>query len=60
MGLAVATLSIFAGAEEKPRELIETALVRAPFCELVPRRRHAWATDSADQLLGATTTAVVA
>jgi c-di-GMP phosphodiesterase len=30
-----ATLSIFAGVEEKPRELIETALVRARFCELV-------------------------
>ena len=30
-----ATLSIFASAEEKPRELIETALVRARFCELV-------------------------
>jgi EAL and modified HD-GYP domain-containing signal transduction protein len=29
-----ATLSIFAGVEEKPRELIETALVRARFCEL--------------------------
>jgi EAL and modified HD-GYP domain-containing signal transduction protein len=29
-----ATLSIFASAEEKPRELIETALVRARFCEL--------------------------
>jgi c-di-GMP phosphodiesterase len=28
------TLSIFAGVEEKPRELIETALVRARFCEL--------------------------
>jgi c-di-GMP-related signal transduction protein len=30
-----ATLSIFAGVDEKPRELIETALVRARFCELV-------------------------
>src|SRR3954464_3346970 len=29
-----ATLSIFAGVEDKPRELIETALVRARFCEL--------------------------
>ncbi|MEA2470562.1 MAG: hypothetical protein QOE38_1561 [Thermoleophilaceae bacterium] len=29
-----ATLSIFAGVDEKPRELIETALVRARFCEL--------------------------
>jgi EAL and modified HD-GYP domain-containing signal transduction protein len=29
-----ATLSVFAGVEEKPRELIETALVRARFCEL--------------------------
>jgi EAL and modified HD-GYP domain-containing signal transduction protein len=29
-----ATLSIFAGIDEKPRELIETALVRARFCEL--------------------------
>jgi EAL and modified HD-GYP domain-containing signal transduction protein len=29
-----ATLSIFASVEEKPRELIETALVRARFCEL--------------------------
>jgi c-di-GMP phosphodiesterase len=29
-----ATLSIFAGVDEKPRELIETALVRAHFCEL--------------------------
>jgi EAL and modified HD-GYP domain-containing signal transduction protein len=28
------TLSIFAGVEDKPRELIETALVRARFCEL--------------------------
>jgi c-di-GMP phosphodiesterase len=29
-----ATLSIFAGVDDKPRELIETALVRARFCEL--------------------------
>jgi EAL and modified HD-GYP domain-containing signal transduction protein len=29
-----ATLSIFAGVDEKPRELIETALVRARFCEI--------------------------
>jgi EAL and modified HD-GYP domain-containing signal transduction protein len=29
-----ATLSIFASVDEKPRELIETALVRARFCEL--------------------------
>jgi EAL and modified HD-GYP domain-containing signal transduction protein len=29
-----ATLSIFAGVDEKPRELIETALVRARFCEV--------------------------
>ena len=29
-----ATLSVFAGVDEKPRELIETALVRARFCEL--------------------------
>jgi EAL and modified HD-GYP domain-containing signal transduction protein len=29
-----ATLSIFAGVDEKPRELLETALVRARFCEL--------------------------
>jgi c-di-GMP phosphodiesterase len=29
-----ATLSVFAGIDEKPRELIETALVRARFCEL--------------------------
>jgi EAL and modified HD-GYP domain-containing signal transduction protein len=28
------TLSAFAGIDEKPRELIETALVRARFCEL--------------------------
>ncbi len=28
------TLSIFAGVDDKPRELIETALVRARFCEL--------------------------
>jgi EAL and modified HD-GYP domain-containing signal transduction protein len=30
-----ATLSVFASVDEKPRELIETALVRARFCELV-------------------------
>jgi EAL and modified HD-GYP domain-containing signal transduction protein len=29
-----ATLSIFAGVDEKPRELIETALVRGRFCEI--------------------------
>jgi EAL and modified HD-GYP domain-containing signal transduction protein len=29
-----ATLSIFASVDEKPRELIETALVRARFCEI--------------------------
>ncbi|MDX6716082.1 MAG: hypothetical protein QOH30_2640 [Baekduia sp.] len=29
-----ATLSVFAGVDDKPRELIETALVRARFCEL--------------------------
>jgi EAL and modified HD-GYP domain-containing signal transduction protein len=29
-----ATLSIFAGVDDKPRELVETALVRARFCEL--------------------------
>jgi EAL and modified HD-GYP domain-containing signal transduction protein len=29
-----ATLSVFASVDEKPRELIETALVRARFCEL--------------------------
>lgn len=29
-----ATLSVFAGIDEKPRELLETALVRGRFCEL--------------------------
>jgi EAL and modified HD-GYP domain-containing signal transduction protein len=29
-----AVLTVFAGVDEKPRELVETALVRARFCEL--------------------------
>jgi c-di-GMP phosphodiesterase len=41
------TLTAFAGIEEKPRELITTALVRARFCELAGER---FGEKNADQL----------
>ena len=41
------TLTVFAGMEEKPRELIVTALVRAHFCELAGER---FGEKNADQL----------